>query len=148
MHYALDRSTGDLDVFHAIPYEAAKWLTELAGRDSAIHKRHKLCVHIASAGNLPHDYGTRLSEMFPGVFRRLRLLVVDPYDLALSKLERNFQVDFEDVKHLAQSKNLDLEVLEGRYREELRPYVVGPTERHDQTLALWIEAIREQRNAR
>lgn len=46
-HYALDRSTGDLDIFHAIPNDATRWLASEAGRGSAIHKKHKLYVHIA-----------------------------------------------------------------------------------------------------
>jgi hypothetical protein len=83
--------------------------------------------------------------MFVGAFQRVQLLVPDPYDLALSKLSRNLELDLEDVKHLARACRLDLGVLESRYRHELRPYVLGPVERHDQTLTLWIDAIRESR---
>jgi hypothetical protein len=83
--------------------------------------------------------------MFAGVFKRLHLFVLDPYDLALSKLSRNLELDFEDVRHLAHARSLDLEVLEARYHKELRPYVLGPVERHDQTMRLWIEALREVR---
>lgn len=60
-------------------------------------------------------------------------------------LERNLEIDFEDVKHLARSRDLDLALLEARYKDELRPYVSGPVERHDETLRLWIDAIREER---
>jgi hypothetical protein len=65
---------------------------------------------------LPEDYESRLVEMFPGAFKHLRLLALDPYDLALSKIERNSQRDRDDVKHLARVVPFDLEVL----RHDLR----------------------------
>jgi hypothetical protein len=34
----------------------------------------------------PDSYESRLTEMFPDIFRHLRLLALDPYDLALTKL--------------------------------------------------------------
>jgi hypothetical protein len=80
--------------------------------------------------------------MFPGRFKHLRLMALDPYDLALSKLERNSERDRDDVKHLAQTVPLNLEVLRKRYRRELRPYLGNP-EREDLTLKLWIETISE-----
>ena len=36
--------------------------------------------------------------MFPGTFKHLRLFACDPYDVALSKLERNIQRDRDDVR--------------------------------------------------
>ncbi|HEY1984733.1 MAG TPA: hypothetical protein VGG85_04945 [Terracidiphilus sp.] len=35
----------------------------------------------------PCEYESRLQEMFPGVFQNLRLMALDPYDLALTKLD-------------------------------------------------------------
>jgi len=148
MFYELVRGTGDLDVFEVIPHDAAQWLASLAGEGSALHKRHKLYVQIATVATLPYDYAGRLIEVFPGQFEHLRLLVADRHDLALSKLPRNLEVDFEDVKHLAQSPDFDLGTLKERYYAELRPYVSGPPERHDLTLKLWLEAITEERASR
>ena len=82
--------------------------------------------------------------MFPKAFKHLRLLALDPYDLALSKLERNIQRDRDDVKYLAKTVPLDLEVLKKRYQKELR-WQLGNPEREDLTLRLWIEAIEEER---
>ena len=48
-------------------------------------------------------YEDRLKEILPGALRYLRLLALDPYDLALSKLERNIQRDGDDVEHLART---------------------------------------------
>lgn len=125
--YELLRATGDLDVFDVIPNDAAPWLASMAGEGSALHKRHKL------------------REVFTGEFKHLRILVADRYDLALSKLQRNLDIDFDDVKHLARSPDFDLGTLKQRYYAELRPYVSGPPERHDLTLKLWLEAITEER---
>ena len=72
-------------------------------------------------------------------------MALDPYDLALSKLERNIQRDRDDVKHLAKTVPFDLEVLKERYQKELR-WQLGNPEREDLTLRLWIEASEEERS--
>jgi hypothetical protein len=145
LHYGLMRPTGDIDVCHVIPSEAAAWLTKIAGEGTALHRKHRVHVQISAVATVPEDYESRLVELVPREFERLRILVLDPYDLALSKLERNAEIDVEDVKHLARAANFDLEVLADRYRKELRPFLAGPESRHDLTLKLWIEAIGEER---
>ena len=92
------------------------------------------------------NYEERLIEMFPGAYRHLRLMALDPYDLALSKLERNGQKDRDDVRFLARSVPLDLEILEQRYFAELRWQLARP-EQEDLTLRLWVEMIREEQSA-
>ena len=77
-------------------------------------------------------------------FQHLRLLALDPCDLALSKLERNIQRDRDDLKHLARTIPFDLDLLKDRYQKELR-WQLGNPEREDLTLRLWIEAIEEER---
>lgn len=93
---------------------------------------------------VPEDYEGRLTEMFPKEYKHLRLCALDPYDLALSKLERNIQRDRDDIKHLARSVPLELGVLKERYEKELR-WQLGNPEREDLTLKLWIEMIEEDR---
>jgi hypothetical protein len=83
-------------------------------------------------------------KYFPKAFKHLRLFALDPYDLALSKLERNIQRDRDDVKYLARAVPLDLEVLKERYQKELR-WQMGNPEREDLTVRLWIEVIEEER---
>jgi Nucleotidyltransferase of unknown function (DUF6036) len=145
LRYGLTRPTGDIDVAHVVPNEAAAWLAKFAGEGSALHLRFKVYVQIVTIANLPYLYEERLTEMFAGSFQNLRLFVLDSYDLVLSKLTRNLEVDLEDAKYLARTENLDLGILEERYRSELRPYVMGPPEKHDLTLDLWLEVIREER---
>jgi len=68
------------------------------------------------------------------------LLALEAHDLALTKLERNFERDRTDVEHLARRGHLKAATLRRRYVEELRPYLIGRESWHDQTLDLWIKA--------
>jgi len=145
--HGLPRPTSDIDVLSLVTTdERFRALVELGGDGSALHKKHGVYLDCVSVANVPDSYVERLSEMFPGTLKHLRLFALDPYDLALSKLERNIQRDRDDVKHLARTVPLDLAVLQQRYREEMRPYL-GRPEREDLTLKLWIEAIEENRQA-
>jgi hypothetical protein len=146
-YYGASRSTGDIDVFDVAPGSALKWLLGLGGPDADLSKKYKIYLQHASVAALPDGYEERLIEVFAGTFARLRLFVLDPYDLALSKLTRNSDVDVEDVLHLARSQSLDLRVLETRYQDELRPIVHGRPEQHDITLRLWLDAIQEERDS-
>ena len=147
LYYGLARPTGDIDVVEVAPSDAKPWLVRTAGEGSPLHKKHRVYLQIVTVAVLPYAYEDRLAPIFQGHFQKLRLLVLDPYDLVLSKLTRNLEVDFEDAQHLVQSKKLDLGLLEARYRDEIRPYVTGPVERHDLTTRLWLAAFREQRKA-
>lgn len=140
MHYHLDRPTNDLDYIEIIPRDSARVLEEIAGRESQLAKKYRLYFQRIAVASLPESYAERLTELFPGRFRNLRLLALDPHDLALSKLTRNSPVDREDVAHLAKTVPLDPVVLRTRYQQELRPIVIGDPERHDRTLEMWIES--------
>ena len=144
LRYGLARPTGDIDVIAALPDHAKAGLVRLAGRGSDLHRKHGVYLQIVSVAATPDDYEQRLSEMFAGAFSRVRLFALDPYDLALTKLERNLDQDVEDIRHLARVVPFDLEVLKRRYEDELRPYL-GRPDREDLTLRLWIEIIEEDR---
>ena len=145
LHYGLDRPTGDIDVVAVTPSYLKQWLIKIAGEGSLLHKKHKIYLQIVTVANLPHSFEERLRLVSTGQFTRLSLFIPDPIDLVLSKLTRNNDVDFEDAKFLARSTAFDIDLMEKRYLEELKPYVIGPVKWHDQTLRLWMEAIREQR---
>jgi hypothetical protein len=89
--------------------------------------------------NLPEDYVSRLTDMAPGEFKLLKLLVPDPYDSILSKLERNAAKDRDDTDFLFRSQKLDAGILRDRYKNELRHNLIGNVDWHDTTLELWIE---------
>ena len=56
---------------------------------------------MVTVASVPESYESRLSPLYPGCWRHLRLFVLEPHDLALTKLERNFERDRGDVDHLA-----------------------------------------------
>jgi hypothetical protein len=143
--YGFSRTTGDLDVLELVPKEAGQTLLELGMEGGALHKKRKIYLHYVAVANVPDDYERRMTELFPETFRHLRLFGLDPYDLALSKLERNNQRDRDDVFHLARVVPFDLNVLQARYQKEMR-YKMGRPEREDNTLRLWIDVIQEERS--
>lgn len=70
---------------------------------------------------------------------------MDPYDVALSKLGRNYDCDYDDVMHLARTIPFDLEVFESRYETELRPTFIGNVKEAHFSFHSWLEDIREER---
>lgn len=144
MLYGLDRPTADVDVLPVGSNAATESLIGFSGEGSALHRKYGVYLQIVGVAQIPLNYEDRLTEMFPKTFNQLRLFALDPYDLALSKIERNTQRDRDDVKHLARTVPLDLDKLQERYRKELRPDL-GNSEREDRTLKLWIEVIKEER---
>lgn len=140
----LRRSTNDLDYFSLEPCNRAADLERLAGQGSPLARKHKVYVHRAAVASVPQNYEERMAELFAGHFKNIRLFVLDPYDLVLSKISRNASRDREDVKYLASTQRLQSEILRERYNAELRAILIGPPERHDQTLDFWIEAYFSQ----
>jgi len=142
--YGLPRATSDLNVLLIAPREQRAALREFGVRGGALHRKYKIYLDYVAVARVPEDYEDRLTEMFPGAYRHLRICALDPYDLALSKLERNIQRDRDDVKHLAHSIPLDLKTLKERYEKELR-WQLGNPEREDLTLRPWTEMIEEEK---
>ena len=142
--YDLARPTADVDVIAITPRSEIESVMRLAGQGSDLHRKHKLYLQLVGVATVPESYEERLTEIFPGGFRHLRLLALDPYDLALSKLERNTQRDRDDVKHLARTVPFYLTELQERYQNELRPNLGNP-KREDLTLQLWLDVIEEER---
>jgi len=131
-------------VLEIAPREAGKPILQLGMQGGQLHKKYKIYLDPVGVAHVPENYEDRLTEIFSKSFKHLRLCALDPYDLALSKLERNIQRDRDDVKYLARSVPLDLEVLKGRYQKELR-WQLGNPEREDLTPKLWIDAIEEEK---
>jgi hypothetical protein len=70
---------------------------------------------------------------------------MDPDDVALTKLKRDSDKDFQDVLQLAENIPFDLDLFEKRYQEELRDNTTGKPEDNDITFNRWKEAILEDR---
>ena len=143
--YGAPRTTADVDVVSITPNTETGNLIELAGEGSKLHKRHGIYLDRVGIASLPENYEDRITEIFTGEFHFLKLCALDPYDIALAKIERNIDRDREDVKFLAEVVPFDLKILTERYFKELRP-ALGIPEREDLTLRLWIEMIEEERN--
>ena len=109
-----------------------------------LFQKHGVYLDRVTVAQPPYEYESRLEEIFPGTLRHLRLMALDPYDLALTKLERNIERDRNDVRYLAQTVPFDLDLLRECYQTELRPYLGNP-QREDLTLKLWLEAVAEDR---
>ena len=109
--YGLNRPTADVDVIKLAPREAAETVMALGVRGGPLSKKHLIYVDRVAVAVVPENYEDRLVEMFPDAYQHLRLMDLDPYDLALSRLERNNQKDRDDVRFLARTVPFDLEVL-------------------------------------
>jgi hypothetical protein len=143
--YGLERPTADVDVIELAPSDAAQTLMQLGARGGPLHEKYRIYLDRVAVAAIPESYEERLVEMFPGAYEHLHIMALDPYDLALSKLERNSQKDRDDVRFLAQRVPFDLDLLQARYATELR-FQPGVPEREDLALRLWLEMIREGRN--
>jgi len=140
--FGAPRSTSDLDVLTVKPIDAE--LLKIAGRGCRLHQKHKVYLDPVGVAPIPENYEDRITEIYSDTFERVRLFALDPYDIALTKIERNSGRDRDDVKHLAEVVPFDLEILKQRYQDELRVYLGNP-EREDLTLKLWVEMIEESR---
>jgi len=140
--YGLARPTADVDVIELAPREASETLMQIALQGGPLHRKHRIYLDRVAVAAVPENYEDRLIEMFPGAYRYLRLMALDPYDIALSKLERNSQKDRDDVRFLGRTIPLDLAILQQRYDTELR-WQLGRPDREDLTMKLWMEMLSE-----
>lgn len=145
LEYGISRLTADIDVLDVAPPAMVAVLMKEGGKSSPLAIKHKVYLDIVGIANAPYDYESRLRPMYPGAFRHLHLMVMDPYDVALTKLKRDSDKDFQDVLQLAERIPFDLDLFEKRYNEELRDNTTGNPEENDRTFYRWKEAILEDR---
>ena len=145
MEYGISRPTADIDVLDVAPPHAVKVLMREGGKGSHLALKHKVYLDFVGIANPPYDYESRLHPMYEGAFQHLHLMVMDPYDVALTKLKRDSDKDFQDVLQLAEKIPFDLELFEKRYKEELRDNTTGKPEDNDLTFKRWKDAILEAR---
>jgi hypothetical protein len=150
VRYNLPRPTEDIDLIEVPPSAYAGPLLMLGGEGGPLHKKYKLYIDPVTVAYFPENYADRLTEVFAGVFTNLRILVLDPYDIALTKLGRNNQKDRDDMRFLARTVPFKVETLRERYFAELqwqyaegRRY--GPRYRANKSFEEWIEMIEEDR---
>jgi hypothetical protein len=136
--WGLPRPTGDVDFIDIEPSGACSELLAVAGQGSEISDRYHLYFHQVTIAEYPEAYSSRLVDITPVMFRRLRLKALEVHDLALAKLGRNSPRDRADIEFLAGKGLLDPELLEDRFKKELRPYVLNEA-RESLTMRLWLD---------
>ena len=135
--HGIPRRTDDLDYISVTPQGAFAELQALGGQGSRLSKKYKVFLQHYGAPDLPEDYEDRLVQLDLHL-ANLSLKVLDPYDLALSKLTRNSPKDREDVKSLAAKLRLSFDIISQRFEAEMRPWLPN-LDRHALTLKLWQE---------
>lgn len=68
---------------------------------------------------VPLPKGSAERSIYIGQFGNLEVYVADPYSIALSKLDRGFDTDFEDIIFLIHQSRISLKELERITREAL-----------------------------
>lgn len=136
--WELPRPTGDVDVIEIRPHTAREALLRIAGQGTALAGRHRLHVQRVTVAEYPEGYESRLIDMTPRGFLRLRLKALEVHDVVLAKLARNSPRDRADVEYLVRKGALDSRRLKERFESELRPHLLNE-ERETRTLQLWLD---------
>src|ERR1700733_3026866 len=108
--YGVARTTSDVDFLCVVPNVGGR-LIEIGGKGSALHKKHRVHLDAVTVATPPENYEERLIALFPSTWHHLRLFALEAHDLALSKLERNFERDRDDVRELARAGYLRPDIL-------------------------------------
>jgi len=148
VHYGMSRTTADIDILEVSAASFAGPLLTLGCEGGPLHRKHKLYIDPVTVAFFPDNYAARLTEIFTGAYKNLRIRVLDPYDVALTKLGRNNQKDRDDVRFLARAIPFDIGTLKERYLSELQWQFAdgmrnGPRYRADRDIGEWIEMIEE-----
>ena len=143
--YGISRTTQDIDVMDVAPPHAAGILMREGGKGSPLAEKYRVYLDIVGIANPPYEYESRLQPLYEGAFQHLVLKVMDPYDLALTKLKRDSDKDFQDVLARAEKIPFDLDLFERRYVDELRENTTGTPEANDAVFWRWKAGILEDR---
>ena len=145
--FGLPRPTEDVDILSALVRENYQKLFELAGKGSELHEKYRVYLDlVGGVAVVPDDYAERLRDITPSKFVNIRLLVMEPHDLVLTKVSRNYPHDIADVEYIARSTKLDVEVLRARFVAEVSHNVIGPPERTQGNLDFLIGMIKEMQS--
>lgn len=142
--YGLPRPTEDVDIVSAVVRDRYNQLSGFAGKGSLLHKKYGVYLDlVGTVATLPDDYADRLIEIKRSSFESLRIFAMEPNDIVLTKVSRNYPKDIHDVEYLAKVAKLDVELLQKRFNEEVSHLVIGPPERTQNNLDLYVRIISE-----
>jgi hypothetical protein len=128
------------------PTEVGQTMLALGAHGGSLHKKYKVYLDRVGVAKVPENYEDRVTEIFPKVFKHLRLLALDPYELGVIETGTQPTTGSRRRKAFGEDDSLRSCDMKERYQTELRLQLGNP-EREDLTLRLWIEAIEEERNA-
>jgi hypothetical protein len=74
--YGVARTTSDVDFLGVVP-NVRNDLTQVAGKGSALHQKHKVYLDAVMVATPPENYEERLVPMFPRAWRRLQLFALE-----------------------------------------------------------------------
>jgi Nucleotidyltransferase of unknown function (DUF6036) len=131
--YGLPRPTGDMDYIEITPIDRELELSSIAGPESRLAKKHRLFIHRATISQYPDEFESRMDTLDLSL-QKLKLHVLGPYDLALSKLCSDRPKDTEDAKHLIREAALELDEFLRIWNSEMA-YRVHPRYQTDIDLA-------------
>jgi hypothetical protein len=110
--YNVSKETNDVDLDGGIDPDFNVLFQEEADRQG-------LDIYLSSKGvfSPPDDYRSRMNfEIFPK--KNLRVWFLDQYDLAISKIDRGIEKDFEDIKRVHQKSPFDCPKLIDLFNQE------------------------------
>lgn len=110
LEYHHPRVTYDIDVLNSLD---ARTLCSLLDKDVKLNKKYDLPVHIVDGSFFPmrDNYAEKRREYRKGNFKRLKVYVLDVYDLILSKLDRCDLKDRDDIGWLKDNFSVDTDEL-------------------------------------
>jgi hypothetical protein len=114
----LNRRTQDLDFVDEVPKE----VRDLGPKLHEIEKQHRLEVGHVQQHYFPSGWDKRLHSQ--PEFGRLRVFLVNAYDIFLSKLSSIREKDKQDLEVLAKLLNKD--TLTTRFKETCRSFLAAP----------------------
>lgn len=117
----LSRQTTDVDIVNEVPKE----IRSLGDFLKRLEKRYRLDLGHVQSHYLPQGWEQRIHGLGP--FGKLRVYLVDRYDVGLSKLFSDREKDLDDLRFLL--PQLDKELLVHKLRETCGGFLASPIER-------------------
>jgi len=133
--YDVARATRDIDSWSALDGALSKAL-ERARAQSPLD----IPVEHAAVADAPWEFESRLLQLDPERWSKLRVHVPERHDLVLMKCVRGYEHDLETAASIHQRHGLDLDTLIQRYLEEMS-HIVGDRSRLDLNFRVLVERL-------
>lgn len=137
----MPRPTGDIDFVEMLPPNDGNQLLDIGGEGSSIAEKYSLYLQHVTIVDSPCDYADRLIDATPIGLVHLQLYVLDPYDLILTKAQRNSPTDLDDARLVVEQLQLDKARLWNRFKDELLPYLAVTPKKTAFPVRLWLDEL-------